>query len=219
MLSFSKFISESTIHPKKGEEGELIRIRTPSIPSPSEHLTDSSKKCTIVPNQSLPEHLNDIPFSKWKDHPRTPEEWNSVDGQGDFEEPPFPKTNKRLSSGVIIHEPDRRVWTVHPTNQFGGYETTIGPKGRIDSGINSRATAIKEAMEETGLKVHLLGHAHDSDRTTTLTRYYHAKRVGGHPGEMGWETQAVTLVPKDQLEDHLNSPLDKEIARKINENN
>ena len=30
------------------------------------------------------------------------------------------------------------------------------------------------------------------------------------------ESQAVTLVPKHQLEDHLNSPLDKEIARKIN---
>jgi hypothetical protein len=48
-----------------------------------------------------------------------------------------------------------------------------------------------------------------------LTRYYHAKRVGGTPSEMGWESQAVHLVPKEKLKDHLNSPLDKEIVEKL----
>lgn len=215
MLSFKQFIVESIIHPKPDDNGNPVRLHSPSTSSPIEHLNDPTKKATIIPNQELPEHLNNIPFKKWENHPRTPEEWNAVDGQGDFNEPPMKKTTKKLASGVIIHEKDGRIWTIHPSNGFGGYNTTIGPKGRIDKGINMRANAIKEAMEETGLKVRLLGHAHDSDRTTTLTRYYHAERVGGHPSNMGWESQAVSLVPKEQLEEHLNSPLDKEIARKI----
>ena len=88
-------------------------------------------------------------------------------------------------------------------------------KGFVKSRLNLFANAIKEAHEETGLRIRLTGHAHDSERTTSMTRYYHAERIGGHPSDMGWETQAVHLVPKDQLEDHLNSPLDKDIARKI----
>lgn len=205
------------IHPKAGEHGEQVEIHDPSSPSPEEHWHSPDAHATVVPNGKMPAELNGVKFESWKNAPKTNEEWNNVEGQGDFKEPPIHNPNgKRLATGAIIHEKDGRVWTLSPTNGFGGYDTTIGPKGKIDKNVNPRANAIKEAHEETGLKIKLLGHAHDSERSTSMTRYYHAERVGGHPAEMGWESQAVHLVPKHKLEDHLNSHIDKEIARKIN---
>lgn len=216
MLSFKKFLAESIPHPKRGDYGETIHIRNPSTPTPLEHWNNPTKHATVVPNGEMPSELNGVKFESWDSSPKNNEEWNNVEGQGDFDEPPLHNpNNKKIATGVIIHENDGRTWTVSPTNGFGGYDTTIGPKGKLEEGLNPRANAIKEAHEETGLKVHLLGHAHDSDRTTSVTRYYHAKRVGGHPSDMGWESQAIHLVPKEQLEQHLNSPLDKELARKI----
>ena len=51
----------------------------------------------------------------------------------------------------------------------------------------------------------------DIKRTTSVARYYLAHRVGGSPADMGWESQAVRLVPLAQLGDYLNRPEDKEI--------
>jgi hypothetical protein len=34
-----------------------------------------------------------------------------------------------------------------------------------------------------------------SDRIASTTRYYLARRIGGAPAAMGWEPQAVHLVP------------------------
>lgn len=57
-----------------------------------------------------------------------------------------------------------------------------------------------EAFEESGLQVELAGFLCDSVRSTSVTRYCTAKRVGGHPGDMSWETQAVHLVPRQDCE-------------------
>ena len=209
MLRFKEFINETAIHPHKDEHGGDVILRNPSEPSPIEHWGDPNKHATVVPRGEMPPELNGVRF----DHYTPPSDWNTVEGQGDFAEPPLEKHGKQLATGAIIHEPCGRVWTISPSNQFAGYVNTIGPKGRVDPGLNLHANAIKEAHEETGLKIRLTGHAHDSHRKTTMTRYYHAVRTGGHPGDMGWETQAVHLVPKDKLEDHLNDELDKNTAR------
>ena len=71
-----------------------------------------------------------------------------------------------------------------------------------------RSNAIKEAWEESGLAVQLTRHAADAERRTSFTRYYHAKRIGGHPKNMGWESQAVSLIPKSQLHNVVNHPND-----------
>ena len=216
MLKFRQFLEESEVHPKLGEHGERVVIRNPSTPTPMENWSNPQAKATTIPNGQFPSELNGVKFESWKDAPKSNSEWNNVEGQGNFPEPPINNpSGKRIATGAIIREKDGRVWTLSPTNGFGGYDTTIGPKGKLESSLNPRANAIKEAHEETGLRIRLTGHAHDSERTTSMTRYYHAERIGGHPSDMGWETQAVHLVPKDQLEDHLNSPLDKDIARKI----
>jgi hypothetical protein len=72
-----------------------------------------------------------------------------------------------------------------------------------------QVSAIKEAYEESGLKVEITGFLGDNVRITSVARYYTAKRVGGDPTEMGWETQAVSLVPCHLLYQVANSPYDK----------
>jgi len=103
-----------------------------------------------------------------------------------------------------VVEPDGRVWVVAPTNAYLGTRATF-PKGK---GTDLKATALKEVFEESGLRVELTGFLADSTRTTSRTRYYLARRVGGSPAAMGWESQAVLLVPVGQLRNVLNLSLD-----------
>jgi 8-oxo-dGTP pyrophosphatase MutT (NUDIX family) len=108
---------------------------------------------------------------------------------------------------VIIIEDDGRVWLVSPTNGFGGYAATF-PKGRVDAGGTLQHTAVREAFEESGLAVRLEAFLLDASRTQTYTRYYIARRVAGSPAAMGWETQAVHLVPAARLEELAVHPND-----------
>jgi ADP-ribose pyrophosphatase YjhB (NUDIX family) len=117
----------------------------------------------------------------------------------DFEEPPFAAPRGLApAAGVVVIEPDDRIWAVAPTNGFGGYSLTF-PKGRLEAGLDLRTSAIKEAHEETGLRVVVTGFLIDLPRSTTFTRYYLARRIGGTPAAMGWESQAVWLVPRTRL--------------------
>jgi ADP-ribose pyrophosphatase YjhB (NUDIX family) len=118
------------------------------------------------------------------------------------------------AAGTIILEPDGRVCIVHPTNKFVGYTSTF-PKGTRDHNEDLRTTAIRETYEETGLLVVLINYPgvcfdendpgmHNGvfvklDRASGLTYYYLAKRVAGSPSDMGWESQAVSLVPVSEL--------------------
>ena len=109
-------------------------------------------------------------------------------------------------------EADGRVWVVSPSNKFGGYTNTF-PKGKLDpqEEISLRANALKEVFEEAGLHVALTGFLCDSVRSTSVTRYYLARRVGGNPADMGWESQAVHLVPVSQLAAFVSHPNDQSI--------
>ena len=115
-----------------------------------------------------------------------------------FAEPEFLEVvGKKKSAGVVIRESDGRVWLVAPTNAFGGYKTTF-PKGGLDY-KSPKEAALLEAFEETGLLVRLVRYLIDVPRATTVTRYYLAERVSGSPADMGWESQAVMLVPTQKL--------------------
>ncbi|MGF6808438.1 8-oxo-dGTP pyrophosphatase MutT (NUDIX family) [Paraburkholderia sp. Clong3] len=113
----------------------------------------------------------------------------------------------------MIREPDGRVWIVAPTNGFGGYQATF-PKGTV-SGKSMQATAMAEAFEESGLKVRLTSHLVDVKRSQSYTRYYLAERLDGNPADMGWESQAVLLVPTGQLATVLNHRNDKPIIEAL----
>jgi ADP-ribose pyrophosphatase YjhB (NUDIX family) len=160
--------------------------------------------------------LNGVAFEPWVDalqNKDNPSWWNAMENS-QIKEPEWPQSSKKRAAGVIVIEPDGRFWLVEPANHFGGYEHTF-PKGKIDQGMNSQGTAVKEAYEESGLQVEITGYAADSERTTSITRYYFAKRVGGDPTTHGWESQAVKLVPPNQLDKYLNTDIDKQLAQQL----
>ena len=66
------------------------------------------------------------------------------------------------------------------------------------------------------MKVRLISHLIDVKRSQSYTRYYLAERVGGNPADMGWESQAVALVPQLQLLQVLNSSNDHPIVEALN---
>ncbi len=189
------------IHTKPDEHGKPKVIQHPSKPSPVEAWMATDQIATVTPGDPVPETLNGIALSSW-------------DGQAtntsDFEEPPFDPGSKKPAAGAVIVEPDGRVWLMAPTNAYGGYKTTF-PKGRLH-GDDLQKTAIQEVFEETGLQVELFQFLTDSPRSTTYTRYYLARRVGGNPADMGWEAQAVHLCPVDKLKEVLNQAVDHEVV-------
>ena len=176
------------------------------------------------------------PF-KSMDVPKDNHGWAQVEGQDHgINEPPLPSlkqkpytysytdkdsgekitkttqpADKRLSSGVIMREPDGRTWLVKPSKGFGGYNWTF-PKGGVEEGLHPQANAIKEAYEESGLHAKITGYAGDYHGDTSVTRMYHAERIGGHPKDHHWETEQVALAHPDDVMNMLNRSRDKKIA-------
>ncbi len=201
-------------HPKPGEKGERIAIRRLSKASGKETWGDKHAVATFLPGGEVPEQLGGVKFAPWDDAPTDAEGWNSL-APDNLDEPPFEcPENKIPASGVIIQERDGRFWLVAPTNAFGGYKATF-PKGGQEDGLSLSANAMKECYEEAGLKVEILGHLMDVDRSTSKARYYLARRVGGTPADMGWESQAVHLAPASELYKLLNNPNDHAAAEEL----
>lgn len=206
-----------SVHPKKDENGNNVVIKNPTEPSNIGSWENTEEVAVAAPGCKMPESLNGIPFEEWKDAPKSLDEWEYVDGQIDLDEDEIKEVpEKGVSTGVIIQEPDGRVWATGPTNQFGGYIMTY-PKGRLEEGISYQANAIKEVYEETGLQVEITGLLGDFERTTTVTRMYTGRRVSGNPANMGWESQFIALVPKDRLKELVSHQADQPINDKIGE--
>ena len=202
-------------HPQPGEDGKPVAIHHPSRATDIAYADDADKTISFVPGSPVPASLNGIQFTSWADAPTTLAGWNKVSGQVDMDEPTLVlKGWKKAAAGVVIEEADGRIWIVSPTNAFGGYQQTF-PKGKADVGLPLQAVAIKECFEESGLQVQITGIVGDFERSTSFCRYYTARRVGGTPADLGWESQAVHLVPKDELRAMLNTVDDRKIAAAI----
>lgn len=199
-------------HPKRDDSGKTVTILQPSLPTAPETWSDPGAIATVVPGGTMPEAANGIPFSPWRYHPATASGWLECDSlMPELDENPLQaKNGKKTSAGIVVAEPDGRVWVVHPTNGFGGYHATF-PKGRVDPGMTLHATAIKECFEESGLHARITGVLGDFERTTTVMRLYLGERIGGTPSECGWESQAVSLVPVAKLAKLLNGAADKPV--------
>lgn len=164
----------------------------------------------------MPAEINGIPFVPWAQAPKTVAEWEALAAKKRIDEPDFvAPAGCKPAAGAVIREVDGRVWLVAPSNAFGGYQTTF-PKGGLE-GKSAQATALVETFEECGLQVRLIQHLIDVRRSTSFTRYYLAERVGGNPGDMGWESQAVMLCPVSRLHAVLNSPFDRVILDRLTE--
>lgn len=195
-------------HPCKNEDGETVYIRRPHLPSPLSDWHDANQIATVVPAGAMPLHLNGIAFRSWEDVPQCESQWRDCGASARFFEPSFEvPAGKRPAAGAVVLEPDGRVWIVAPSNQFAGNLATF-PKGHVDRGSALRATAVRECFEESGLAVELVAHLIDTTRSKTHNRYYLARRIGGTPADMGWESQAVHLAPLAALTELLNNPAD-----------
>jgi len=201
--------AQMNFHPKPNEHGAPVALHAPTLPSAPSAWHDPLLVATVIPGGPMPPALNGIAFRPWVDAPREDAGWIALAAAGAaFDEPPFvPAPGKRVAAGVVILEPDGRVWIVHPSNAYGGYPATF-PKGTLDPGMQLRAAAIREAWEESGLQVALTGHLADLTRSRSRTRYYLGRRLGGCPSDMGWESQAVSLVPRALLAAVLTNPND-----------
>lgn len=203
----------SVVHPCKDHTGKTVTIHKPSTPSPLGAWLDAATVVTVIPGGKVPTELNGLPFAAWTDAPTTTEGWNTLAGTLASAEPPFePVPGKKVAAGVVVEEPDGRIWLVHPTNAYGGYHCTF-PKGTVEHGLSLAASAIKEAWEEAGLRVEIIGWLADTDRTTSKARYYRARRIGGNPADMGWESQATSLIPRSRLGDYLTHPSDSPLLK------
>lgn len=204
-----RWIDEPVAHPQFGETGKVVTINHPTKPGSVVAWSDARKMAIFVPGGKEPNAISGIEIKAWIDHPKTTQDWNASELlMPTLAEPPMPKSNLPIASGVVTIETDGRIWMVSPTNKFGGYETTF-PKGkRDDKNLSLQANAIKEGFEESGLKVRITGYLGDFKRTTSITRLYLAERVSGKPTNMGWESQAVKLVPPGEWGNLLKNPSD-----------
>jgi len=208
-------MSGPQIHPRPDNHGKPVTIKHPSTATPLDCFDDPTKVAIVVPDGEAPESLNGTGIAPWKGAPTRTAEWLHVNGQAQLSEPAMtPKAGKKMSAGVVTIDPDGRFWAVAPTNSFGNYKVTF-PKGTIDNDMTPQASAIKEAFEESGLQVEITDFLGDFERSTSVTRYYMAKRVGGDPATMGWESQAVLLIPKNDLLAVLDHPNDKKLVEAV----
>ncbi len=204
-----------THHPRPNDHGQAVTLHAPSQATPLPTWHDPAAMACVVPGGPMPEELHGVPFEHWFAASATTQEWEELAKRHWIQEPAFvvPAGLSRTAAGAVVRETDGRIWLVAPSNQFGGYKATF-PKGTME-GKSAQATALIEVFEESGLQIRLQRHLVDVRRSASYTRYYLAERIGGHPADMGWESQAVMLVPANQLMDHLNNPHDWAIVHAI----
>lgn len=203
-------------HPCLNEQGIPQPIHHPHHPSPLAAWARADQLATTVPRALMPEQINGIEIAPWSSVPCNPMEWEAEAAGMPFTEPPFtlPAGISKAAAGAVIREADGRVWLVSPTNGFGGYRNTFA-KGTQEPGISLRATALKEAYEEAGLRISLSAFLVDVLRTTSYCRFYLARRVGGNPADMGWESQAVHLAPRGELAAFAGHPMDEPVLQAL----
>jgi 8-oxo-dGTP pyrophosphatase MutT (NUDIX family) len=145
--------------------------------------------------------LNDIPLAEVEFDPRTIPDV-------DVGEPPLPDTKMRQSAGVLVEEPDGRIWLVEPANHFGGYKATFS-KGGVEEGDTVQQAALREAFEEMGLVAEITGFVGDYKGSTTMTRLYRGRRVGGAPWKHDYESAEVRLVTPETAKELLHAERDQ----------
>jgi 8-oxo-dGTP pyrophosphatase MutT (NUDIX family) len=222
-------------HPAGFHKGSEVVITKPHVPTDRTTYRNPHEIATFVPNQM------DVPRDALSDSepflrviPQTAFAYlykrnvDTLTGQVPFVDSRItPDTKLRWGAGLVIFEPDGRVWIAHPTNGFGGDKATF-PRGTYDDMdmADLRATAIREVFEETGIMAAIVSYdadalvSIDDDETRAFwtreltgsgvfaeinqdgykrVRYYLARRVAGSPVGTGWESQAVSLVPVNKL--------------------
>ena len=202
------------LHPCLDENGKPVVVAHPSGSTDRAAWLDPKRTATLSRTlpPDIPEAANGIAFSETVPvQGEDPRQWraitpDAVAGEPNFVLPP----GFRATSGCVVLEPDRRVWIVHPTNEFMGTKATF-PKGRVEPVLSLAQNAVKETFEEAGIVVEPFAFLTDVARRIVVTRYYLARRTGGAPALAGWESQAVSLMPFEQAAAALNREGDQAV--------
>lgn len=202
------------LHPCLDENGKPVVVAHPSGSTDRAAWLDPKRTATLSRTlpPDIPEAVNGIAFSETVPvQGEDPRQWraitpDAVAGEPNFVLPP----GFRATSGCVVVEPDRRVWIVHPTNEFMGTKATF-PKGRVEPVLSLAQNAVKETFEEAGIVVEPFAFLTDVARRIVVTRYYLARRSGGAPALAGWESQAVSLMPFEQAAAALNREGDQAV--------
>ena len=208
---------DARLHPRRDEAGRTVTVQQPTSATEPESWADPEAIAIFAPDGLCPAELNGVPLA-WAMLPRGVK-LDALVGSEAID-PALPALEPRLrqGAGAVVLEPDGRMWVFEPTNHFGGTCATF-PKGRIEPGDTPRQTAVREVWEETGLLVQLGECLGDVRHSTTQVRYFLAQRVAGTPVEMGWEAQAMWLVPVGRLPevmcDAAEQPLVSLIQRRL----
>ncbi|AKJ28577.1 NUDIX hydrolase [Caldimonas brevitalea] len=200
-------------HPKPDENGKLKVLHHPTRPSPSSHWKHANSTVTVTPGSKVPREHAGVPFKKWSHPPTSNPEWQALSDHmsAPFSEPKMKvASGRKPASGILIVEDDGRIWVTEPSNHFADTEHSL-PKGKLEADLSLKANAMKEAYEETGLHVQITDMLGDYDRTTSTTRYYIGKRVGGSPSDMGWESQSMKLATLEDAQRLCNMGVDRRI--------
>lgn len=201
-------------HPRLDEHGRKVFLAKPSEAANLAQLADAGVSATFVPTSSWEQALHGVALVSWLPSDTAATAWEELVAPAVDEPDCVLPVGMRAAAGAVVVEPDGRIWLVAPSNGYGGYQVTF-PKGRVDKGASMQATAIKEVWEESGLLVQLTGYLGDFERTQTCTRFYISRRVGGTPCDMGWESQAVHLVPIAKAYRLLNRSTDRDVLKAL----
>ncbi len=204
----------TVLHPCLDENGKPVVVEHPTPPTSRDAWLDSRCSATLsrTAEPDLPDSVNGLAFTTNLGIPEEdPWYWrdvvpDAVTGEPDFVMPP----GFRATSGCVVIEPDRRIWIVHPTNEFMGTKATF-PKGRLEPVLSLAQNAAKETWEEAGLLVEPFAFLVDVPRRIVVTRYYLARRKAGSPALAGWESQAVSLMPFEDVKMSLNREGDRAV--------
>ena len=164
----------TVLHPCLDENGKPVVVEHPTPPTSRDTWLDSRCSATLsrTAEPDLPDSVNGLAFTTNLGIPEEdPWYWrdvvpDAVTGEPDFVMPP----GFRATSGCVVIEPDRRIWIVHPTNEFMGTKATF-PKGRLEPVLSLAQNAAKETWEEAGLLVEPFAFLVDVPRRIVVTRY------------------------------------------------
>ena len=129
---------------------------------------------------------------------------------------PAPQSPDVLAAGVVVFRAGRHVLLVHRPK----YDDWSFPKGKLDPGEHSTTAAVREVLEETGVRVRL-------GPALTGQRYANGERMKTVHYWVGWasgdddisgyapndEIDAVAWVPYDEALEQLTYPHDAETLR------
>jgi 8-oxo-dGTP pyrophosphatase MutT (NUDIX family) len=121
-----------------------------------------------------------------------------------------PVSRRVTSSGVVLLDPEGRVYVRKVAGGFGGYDWSFA-KGRLEPGLSSEENALRELREEMGLEARIVGVLGDYEGTTGVTRFYVGEVTGGDPSTHGEETDEVRLLPREEARALLNVARDRRI--------